>query len=160
MSVAFTREDSAETAAEVDLPDRLVSPHPNLVTRQGLEQLSKTLAEARSVYEASQRIEDANERRRAAAPALRDIRYYAERVASAQLVPEPGSADTVAFGSQVTFVRDDGRRQTFRIVGEDEAEPRNGTISYISPVARALMGKVLGDFTSVADQELEIVEIA
>ena len=40
MSVAFTREESAETAAEVELPDRPISPHPNLVTALGLEALT------------------------------------------------------------------------------------------------------------------------
>ena len=40
MSVAFTREESAETAAEVELPDRPISPHPNLVTASGLEALT------------------------------------------------------------------------------------------------------------------------
>ncbi|MGG2476782.1 GreA/GreB family elongation factor, partial [Rhizobium sp. BR5] len=51
----------------------------------------------------------------------------------------------VAFGSLVTFSRDDGRTQRFRIVGEDEADPAAGTMSYVSPVARALMGKAAGD---------------
>jgi len=74
MSVAFTREESAETAAEVGLPDRPVSPHPNLVTASGLKALTKAMSDARSAYDAAQQIEDVNERRRAAAPAFRDIR--------------------------------------------------------------------------------------
>jgi transcription elongation GreA/GreB family factor len=65
----------------------------------------------------------------------------------------------VAFGHKVTFRRDDGRRQAFRIVGEDEADPRNGSISYISPVARALIGKAAGDIVSVGDREIEILSI-
>ncbi len=47
--------------------------------------------------------------------------------------------------SRVTIARDDGRRQTYRIVGEDEADPAAGTLSYVSPLARALMGKSPGD---------------
>jgi hypothetical protein len=74
MSVAFVREESAETAAEVTLPDRHVSSHPNLVTPAGLDALHRAMDEARANYEASQKIEDLNERRRMAAPALRDLR--------------------------------------------------------------------------------------
>ena len=65
----------------------------------------------------------------------------------------------MAFGHQVTFKRDDGRRQAFRIVGEDEADPRNGSISYVSPVTRALNGKAAGDVVLVGDHEIEIFSI-
>ena len=64
------------------------------------------------------------------------------------------------FGSTVTIERDDGRRQTFRIVGEDEAEPAQGTLSYVSPVARALMNKSVGDVVQAGPSEAEIVGIA
>ena len=64
MSVAFTKEDSAETASETLLPDRPVSPHPNLVTEAGLKALESQLHQAREAYEAAQKIEDVNERRR------------------------------------------------------------------------------------------------
>ena len=122
MSVAFTKEDSAETAAETLLPDRPVSSHPNLVTEAGLEGAGSCNShQAREAYEAAQKIEDVNERRRQAATPLRDARYFAARVRSAQLIAHPASTDTVAFGSTVTFRRDDGRVQTYRIVGEDEA---------------------------------------
>ena len=77
MSVAFTREESAETAAEVELPDRPISPHPNLVTESGLEALANALAESHAVYNAAQQIEDAGERRRALAVASRETRYFA-----------------------------------------------------------------------------------
>ena len=111
MSVAFVREESAETAAEVDLPDRPISPHPNLVTELGLQALKKAMADARAAYDAAQKIDDVNERRRSAAPAIRDMRYFAERLRSAKLMPPAVSAKTVAFGNSVTFMRDDGRRQ-------------------------------------------------
>ena len=123
MSVAFTKEDSAETAAETLLPDRPISAHPNLVTEAGLEALLLQLDEARKAYKAAQATDDVNERRRQSASPLRDVRYFAERVRSAQVVPSPSSSAVVAFGSTVTFSRDDGRMQTYRIVGEDEADP-------------------------------------
>jgi hypothetical protein len=65
MSVAFTREESAETAAAVELPDRPISPHPNLVTQSGLQVLDAAMAAARAAYHAAQQIEDINERRNA-----------------------------------------------------------------------------------------------
>jgi transcription elongation GreA/GreB family factor len=59
----------------------------------------------------------------------------------------------------VTFRRDDGRRQAFRIVGEDEADPRNGSISYISPVARALISRSAGEIVLTGDHEIELLSI-
>lgn len=160
MSVAFVKEESAETAAETLLPDRPISPHPNLVTEAGLEALKRQLEEAREAYQASTAIEDVNERRRQAAGPLRDLRYFTERVRSAQLVAAPVSTEVVAFGSTVTFSREDGRVQTYQIVGEDEADPKAGTISYVSPVARQLLGRRAGDVVSVGGQELEIISIS
>ncbi len=160
MSVAFTKEESAETASETLLPDRPISDHPNLVTETGLKALKRQLDEARQACEAAQRIEDVNERRREAAIPLRDLRYFSERVRTAQLVPDPASSDVVAFGSTVTFSRHDGRVQKYRIVGEDEADPKAGSISFASPVAKSLMGKSVGDVAGSGNQELEIVAIS
>lgn len=160
MSVAFTKEDSAETASETLLPDRPISPHPNLVTAAGLKALERQLQQARDAYDAAQVIEDINERRRQAAIPLRDARYFAARVRTAQVVADPTSTDIVAFGSTVTFQRDDGRVQTYRIVGEDEADPNAGSISFVSPVARQLTGKAVGDEVTVSGQNIEIVSIS
>lgn len=160
MSVAFTKEDSAETASETLLPDRPISPHPNLVTAAGLKALEHQLQQAREAYETAQTVEDVNERRRQAAIPLRDMRYFTARVRTAQVVAAPTSTDTVAFGSTVTFRRDDGRVQTYRIVGEDEADPKAGSISFVSPVAKLLLNKATGDEVSVSGQNLEIMSIS
>jgi len=160
VSVAFTKEDSAETASETLLPDRPISPHPNLVTAAGLAALERQLQQARDAYDAAQAIEDVNERRRQAAIPLRDARYFAARVRTAQVVADPTSTDIVAFGNTVTFQRDDGRVQTYRIVGEDEADPNAGSISFVSPVARQLTGRAVGDEVTVSGQNLEIVSIS
>lgn len=160
MSVAFVKEDSAETAAETQLPDRAISPHPNLVTDAGLKALESHLQLAREACAAAQAFEDINERRRQSAYPLRDARYFAARIRSAQIIPEPTSTDAVAFGSKVTFKRADGRVQTFQIVGEDEGDPRAGSISFVSPVARLLMGKSIGDITGGGSQAIEIIAIA
>jgi transcription elongation GreA/GreB family factor len=160
LSVAFTKEDSAETASEILLPDRPVSTHPNLVTEAGLKALEFQLQQAGEAYEIAQKVEDVNERRRQAASPLRDVRYFAARVRTAQLVSNSTSTDTVAFCSTVTFRRDDGRVQKYRIVGEDEADPKAGSISFVSPVARSLMGKAVGDVVGAFDQEIEIISIS
>lgn len=160
LSVAFTKEDSAETAAETVLPDRVISPHLNLVTQAGLKALEQQLQLARQACEAANAIEDINERRRLSASPLRDMRYFAERMRTAQLMPDPQADGVVAFGSLVTFSRDDGRTQRFRIVGEDEADPAAGTMSYVSPVAKVLMGKTVGDVVSLGGREIEIIDVA
>ena len=160
MSVAFTKEESAETASETLLPDRPVSSHPNLVTEAGLRALEFQLQRAREACETAQKIEDVNERRRQAAAPLRDVRYLSARVRTAQVITNPTSTDTVAFGSTVTFRRGDGRVQKYRIVGEDEADPKAGSISFVSPVARSLMGKAVGDVVGASGQGLEIIAIS
>ena len=89
MSVAFVREESAKAAQEVSLPPRAISAHPNLVTQSGLRALERALADGQQALKAAQTIEDVNERRRALDLAARDVRYFAERVASA--VPRASS---------------------------------------------------------------------
>jgi transcription elongation GreA/GreB family factor len=130
-----------------------------LVTALGLEALTNAMTESRAAYDAAQKIEDVSERRRAVAIASRDMRYFAERLRTAQLVLPPAEFDRVGFGHLVTFRRDDGRRQAFRIVGEDETDPRNGSISYVSPVARALIGRAAGDSVLAGGHEIEILSI-
>lgn len=159
MSVAFTKEESSETASETLLPDRPISPHPNLVTETGVKALEAQLQLARKAYEAANTIEDINEKRRQQAGPLRDTRYLVARMRTAQIVPAPVSNDSVAFGSTVTISREDGRVQTYRIVGEDEADPKAGSISFVSPVAVRLMGKSIGDVVEVSGQEIEITTI-
>lgn len=159
MSVAFVREESAEAAQEVNLPPRPISPYPNLVTQSGLLALERSLAESQEALKAAQAIEDANERRRALELAARAARYFGERVASAVVQPAPSDASVVAFGHRVAIARDDGRRQTYRIVGEDEADPRAGSIAYVSPLARRLIGKEVGDTVDMDGHEIELVAI-
>ncbi|MGQ0533281.1 MAG: transcription elongation factor GreA [Caulobacteraceae bacterium] len=150
MSSAFTKEDDAVE----ELPDRLVSMAPNLVTAEGLAAIDTEIA--RLAEALAQAGDDRAERARIS----RDLRYWTARRSTAQLVAPPEDCSAVRFGCTVTVERDDGRSQTFRIVGEDEAEPENGTLSHVSPLARALLGKSVGDSANVAGHEVEIVEIA
>jgi transcription elongation GreA/GreB family factor len=73
---------------------------------------------------------------------------------------DPPSTDSVAFGSTVTFSRDDGRVEKYRIVGEDEADPKAGTISFVAPVAKALMSMAVGDVIEASGREIEIIAIS
>lgn len=158
MSVAFTREEDYESQA-ADLPDRPISTHANLVTASGLAAIDAELAQARAAYGAAQQQGGVSADRTAMARATRDLRYWSARRASAQLTePEP-EADKVQFGRVVEMEREDGRRQTFRIVGEDEAQPGQGSISYVSPIARALMGRSVGDVALVNGSEVEVLAV-
>jgi transcription elongation GreA/GreB family factor len=154
MSRAFTKEPDEGEAVE-DLPDRPISEHPNLVTAEGLAQIEDGMARAQ---EELARAQGANDRP-GIAHAGRDLRYWTARRSTAQLMAAPEGNEKVQFGSTVTIARDDGRRQTWRIVGEDEAEPTKGTLSYASPVARALMGKFVGDVVQAGAGEAEIVQV-
>ncbi len=158
MSVAFTKEQDGEAAA-AHLLDRPVSAHPNLVTEAGLQALDDALAQARADYGAAQAQGDIQADRTAMARATRDLRYYTARRASAQLViPDPERMG-VQFGSRVGFVRRDGRRQTLQIVGEDEADPTAGRVSYVSPMARGLLGADVGDSVRLGADELTVLTI-
>ncbi|MGF7161622.1 transcription elongation GreA/GreB family factor [Rhodoligotrophos appendicifer] len=70
-------------------------------------------------------------------------------------------ADTgdVRFGMRVTIERDDGRQQSFRIVGQDEADPAKGLISFVSPLAVALLGRRVGDVVTFGPGQAEILAI-
>jgi transcription elongation GreA/GreB family factor len=150
MSRAFVKEDDD---APEEIPERPVSSAPNLVTPEGLAAIEAEIARL------TEGLAEAAEDRDARARIARDLRYWTARRSSAHLVTPSADSDVVHFGSTVTIDREDGRRQTFRIVGEDEAEPENGTLSYIAPLARALMGKGVGDVVNVAGGEAEIAEI-
>ena len=151
MSRAFKNEDTFQET----LPDRPISEHPNLVTEQGLALIELALDAARRAYGEAQAAGD----REVLAKARRDTRYWSARRATAQLRSPQMEADKVQFGHAVTIVREDGRQQTFRIVGEDEADPAKGSISYVSPLARALLAKRIGDSIRAGKDEAEITAI-
>ena len=153
MSKAFVNEDDE---GQIDvLPDREIPPHPNLVTAEGLAQIERMQAELSKQLTEAEEGEDLN----AQAHVARDLRYWTARRSNAELVPPPKDKSKVAFGSRVTIERDDGRKLTFRIVGLDEADPEKGTLSYVSPMAKALNGKSVGDVVHVGQGDAEITAI-
>lgn len=158
MSVAFTREEDLEAAA-AHVPDRPVSPHRNLVTPEGLAAIEAALAAAREAYAAAQTGGDVKADRSAMAIATRDLRYWTARRQSAELAVVDAPADVVAFGRRVSVERDDGRRLVYRIVGEDEADPAKGSVSHVSPLAVALLGRKVGDTAVFGSHEVEILAV-
>ncbi|WP_372917820.1 transcription elongation factor GreA [Sandarakinorhabdus sp.] len=158
MSVAFTKESDAEAVA-ADLPDRPIPAHPNLVTPNGLALIEAELSSARAAYAAAQAGGSITTDRTAMARATRDLRYWSARRASAQIIEARPHDGSIAFGNSVSFEREDGRTQTFAIVGDDEADPARGSVSYVSPLARAMIGKSVGDIVTLAGQEVEIVAV-
>lgn len=155
MSRAFVKEPDGLEAFE-DLPDKLISEHRNIVTADGLALIEAEASRFAEELAAAQAIND----RAAIARASRDLRYWSARRATAEVLPPPSDKTEVQFCSTVTIARDDGRTQTFRIVGEDEANPAKGTLSYVSPLAQALLGRALGDVVAAGAGEAEIVKIS
>jgi len=142
MSVAFRREsDEEHLEPKFELP---VPPGPNLVTARGLAQIEAKVAE----FEAAPSEETA-----------RELRYWRQRLATAQLQPEP-SGDEAGFGSRVRFLLN-GKERTITIVGDDEAEPDNGLIALSAPLAQAVLGAGIGDMLPFAgkDDAIEILDI-
>jgi transcription elongation GreA/GreB family factor len=153
MSKAFTKEDDADGVTA--LPDRFVSTYPNLVTAEGLAAIAGHIdRHSREHVDAL-----AGGDQEAVARAARELRYWTARRASARIAPAPEDDGTVRFGTTVTIERSDGRRQTWRIVGEDEADPAAGTISHASPLAKVLLGRGVGDVIEAGASEAEIAGI-
>jgi transcription elongation GreA/GreB family factor len=155
MSRAFVKESDQEAGGS--LPERPVSAHPNFVTPAGLQQIE---AQVRAL-EAERQDARVAEDEASLARVARELRYWNQRKATARLV-EPGTAapDAVRFGNRVTVQLGDGAQLTYRLVGEDEADPPQGLVSWISPVATALLGRTVGDSVTLpAGGEAEIIRI-
>jgi transcription elongation factor GreB len=163
MSRGFVKEDDLEHAG-TDLPERPVSPHPNYVTPIGLKQLedaANALDKERVSLVGDKENETAKQR---LAVIDRDLRYLSVRLKDAILV-EPTNQDrsTVLFGAIVKVEDEAGELLEFHVVGEDEADIAQHKVSYVSPIAKALIGRKVGDTVRwkrpAGILELEIIEI-
>ncbi len=152
MSRAFVKEADIEA---IVLPDRPLSPHRNLVTEAGLRAIETALGR----FEAAHRAATDKGDQHAAAAALREIHYWRARRANAEVVRPADDKRQASFGMTLTLRRDDGREQTFRIVGEDEADPSRGTVSHVSPLARAVLGNGPGDIVEIAGGSATILDV-
>jgi transcription elongation factor GreB len=142
MSRAFVKEPD-EGAPVEGLPERQVSEHANYVTPAGLQQLEDRVGELET--RRLELLEQDDDPGGELDYIDRDLRYFTARLESAILVDlarQPRRK--VAFGAAVTVSKPGGERQTFTIVGEDEADLRQGKISYVSPLAEALIDARVG----------------
>ncbi|MGZ7457587.1 GreA/GreB family elongation factor [Pseudomonas sp. Ma2-10] len=161
MSRAFVNEDNA--AAQADQPvERQISAQPNYVTSTGLSQLQVKVAELQHLHsEQSAKGEHADKQR--LADLERDLRYFNQRLQSAQVVTVANSTQKVQIGSRVTFADEHNTEQTVQLVGEDQADASAGLINWGSPLGRALLGALLGDEVlwqrPAGDHLIEIIRI-
>jgi transcription elongation GreA/GreB family factor len=152
MSRAFVRESDEDPAA---LPERAVSPHPNFVTPRGVAAIEARVRELETERQAARAGNDAALRARVE----RDLRYWSARRASARVVGPAAVTDRVRFGMRVTLQLGSGVRQTFRLVGEDEADAAQGLLSWMAPLAQSLLGRQAGESVPFQGVEAEIVSI-
>jgi transcription elongation GreA/GreB family factor len=162
MSRAFVKGDDSDLSGE-ELPERPISPHPNYVTQEGMQQLRKRYDELASRHAALKAAAEDFDK-----PKLteieRDMRYFSQRLESAIVVdPSKEPQDEVHFAATVQAQDADGRMQEFKIVGEDEADVAIGKVSWLSPLAKALIGARVGDTVKwrrpAGELELEILHI-
>lgn len=153
MSRAFTKEDDSN--APVDLGERPISTHRNLVTDHGLALIDAELAAAHAALAKGNAEADRN----LIALASRDLRYWSARRETAEVShPDPRS-NVVRFGMVVTIADVDDKTQIWAIVGEDEADASHGKISHVSPIANLMFGKSVGDSFVLNGHEWEITAI-
>jgi transcription elongation GreA/GreB family factor len=161
MSRAFVNEDNA--AADANQPvERLISTQPNYVTAHGLVLLQRQVRSLQTEHSAQTALGDKADKQRLA-DLERDLRYYLQRLKTAQVVTPAESADKVQVGSWVTFIDENDKQQRVQLVGEDQADAGRGLINWGSPLGRALLGARLGDEVlwkrPAGDQMIEIVLI-
>ncbi len=145
MSRAFVKEVD-EIELPLDPPELPPSTNPNYITPAGLAELRNRLTQAR---------EADNER---------EIRRLQARISAAIPVSaETLPHDKVGFGATIELMDEDGNPHRYKIVGEDEVDPENGRVSWMSPLASALKGARVGESViwerPVGDLELEVVSI-
>lgn len=163
MSRGFVKEDDLELAG-TDLPERPVSQHPNYVTPLGLKQLADFVDHLSKAHaRLSPKSEDPSTSQ-ALASIERDLRYYEIRLEQAILVEvADGQPMTVVFGTTVRVEDEIGNHHRFEIVGEDEADASLSKVSYLSPLAKALIGHKVGEHVlwkrPAGDLTLAIIEI-
>jgi transcription elongation factor GreB len=163
MSRAFVSETDTEAAADI-VPELPISPHPNYVTRKGLRLLETRLATAQAELRRLETNPDDPAKDLRRAHLARDIRYLEARIERAIAVdPTQQPTDEVAFGAVVDVRDQSGERHQFAIVGEDEVDAEKGKVSWVSPLARALIGSGVGDVVlwrrPAGEMELEIEAI-
>ncbi|MGZ8261382.1 MAG: GreA/GreB family elongation factor [Methylotenera sp.] len=163
MSRAFVKENDLEHAG-TDLPERPVSEHPNYVTPFGLQQMEAQLSDFEQKRIQLKTNQEDPIARQQIAMLERDIRYIQARLEGAILIdPATQSKETVLFGATVSVEDEEGNPHQFTIVGEDEADIAAHKVSWVSPIANALIGHKVGESVvwkrPAGNLNLEILEI-
>lgn len=151
MSRAFVRE--ADTDSVDTVPDRPISPRPNFVTQTGLAKIDARLHE----LEAARRGALAADDQSGLVGIERDLRYWKQRRSSARIIAPPAAPEIVRFGVTVSLRFPEGAERRYRLVGEDEADPAVGLVSWASPVGSALIGRRAGEVVEVSGRPAEII---
>lgn len=164
MSRAFVKEPDGDSPGD-DLPESPVSSGPNYVTPKGLADLKARLTAAQALVERLFGGDGKSAAKSALARARADVRRLQRRLDAAVVVDtEATERGEAALGTRVTIEYPDARRQSFTIVGEDEADPVNGFVSWASPLGKALLGKHAGDaamwLRPAGDIEVRIVDVS
>ncbi|WP_028966562.1 GreA/GreB family elongation factor [Sphingomonas phyllosphaerae] len=150
MSVAFRREsDDEHLEPKFELP---IPPGPNLVTPRGRGLIEARVVELEAALAAASDAE-------AAKPIARDLRYWKTRRATA-IDTAPREDGVVGFGGRVRFALA-GKEREVTLVGDDEADPPAGLLSFSAPLARALMGAEAGELVAFNGREdaIEVLEV-
>ena len=144
MSRAFVKENDLEHAG-IDMPERPVSHFTNYVTPFGLKQLKEKLTNIENDLKTLKK-DDSSSSIEKKFRLERDIRYFLARIKSAIMVdPNSQDKDKVLFSAKIEVIDENDHKYTFQIVGEDEADSSQNKISYLSPLAKALIGNKVGD---------------
>jgi transcription elongation factor GreB len=164
MSRAFVNEERFEQAGGEELPDRPISPFSNYVTPSGALALQDQEATLAAELASLKQSADGTFSKDKIAEIERDLRYVRARLESAILVDPAGQQhETVLFGASVTVQDEAGLAHCFHIVGEDEADAGINKVSYVSPLAKALIGQKVGDnviwLRPAGNLNLEILDI-
>lgn len=164
MSRAFVNEERFEQAGGEELVERPISEHPNYVTPTGAIELQTLEESLAAELEALKKSADDAFSKDKKAELERDLRYVRARLDSVILVdPKAQNHETVLFGATVEVEDDESARHTFHIVGEDEADASINKVSWVSPLAKALIGQKIGDTVTwlrpVGNTHLEILDI-
>ena len=144
MSRAFVKENDLEHAG-IDIPERPVSQLPNYVTPNGYKQLKEMIDLIEKEINAIKELEDSPETKQNKMKLERDLRYYLKRLETAILIDKHEERNKVLFGAHVILIDDNDDFYKFQIVGEDEADIKQNKLSYVSPLAKELIGSLIGD---------------
>ncbi|MBL4638328.1 MAG: GreA/GreB family elongation factor [Proteobacteria bacterium] len=144
MSRAFVKEPDGDQVSD-DQPEWPISEHTNFVTVYGLQQLQARRELRLKQQDVLNRDKDSMSSKVELAQVGRELRYLTARISTTKVVLIPQDKTIVKIGASVNIIDDESREYQFQIVGEDEADVKLGKISWVSPLASALLDRALGE---------------